>query len=214
MSTCSLSSHIPVRWYNDEPASINQFCNIPVEACRLCSMWLVLPLSLFLLFVDPSTSCCCSSSWKYKLSCTPGCNFFNCNCDTMDGGYCIRRYPVTKCVSWEWTKEWKLKCTKEWSGSECKSSKGRQHAEWCPGRKRMKRSVAASISRAYGELYSQMLERPAMHHFFTFDLNRDGRISLEEAMLTTNGTKEEFNLVDEDNDGHVHPEEFDSSLLS
>ena len=78
----------------------------------------------------------------------------------------------------------------------------------------MKRSVAASISRAYRELYSQMLERPAMHNFFTFDLNRDGRISLEEAMLTTNGTKEEFNLVDEDNDGHVHPEEFDSSLLS
>ena len=78
----------------------------------------------------------------------------------------------------------------------------------------MKRSVAASISRAYGELYSHMLERPAMHHFFTFDLNRDGRISLEEAMLTTNGTKEEFKLVDEDNDGHVHPEEFDSSLLS
>ena len=78
----------------------------------------------------------------------------------------------------------------------------------------MKRSVAASISRAYGELYSQMLERPAMHHFFTFDLNRDGRISLEEAMLTTNGTKEEFKLVDEDNDGHVHPSEFDSSLLS
>ena len=94
------------------------------------------------------------------------------------------------------------------------SSKGRKHAEWCPGRKRIKRSVAASISRAYGELYSQMLERPAMHHFFTFDLNRDGRISLEEAMLTTNGTKEEFKLVDEDNDGHVHPEEFDSSLLS
>ena len=94
------------------------------------------------------------------------------------------------------------------------SSKGRYHAEWCPGRKRKKRSVAASISRAYGELYSQMLERPAMHHFFTFDLNQDGRISLEEAMLTTNGTKEEFKLVDEDNDGHVHPEEFDSSLLS
>ena len=78
----------------------------------------------------------------------------------------------------------------------------------------MKRSVAASISRAYGELYSQMLERPAMHHFFTFDLNRDGRISLEEAMLTTNGTKEEFKMADEDNDGHVRPEEFDSSLLS
>ena len=198
MSTCSLSSHIPVRWYNDEPASVNQFCNIPVEACRLCSMWLVLPLSLFLLFVDPSTSCCCSESLWYPL-CTGSCNFFGCNCDTEDGGFCKRGYcnvPLKDCVY------------------ECKSSKGRRHAEWCPGRKRMKRSVAASISRAYGELYSQMLERPAMHNFFTFDLNQDGRISLEEAMLTTNGTKEEFNLVDEDNDGHVHPSEFDSSLLS
>ena len=78
----------------------------------------------------------------------------------------------------------------------------------------MKRSLAASISEAYGELYGQMHQRPAMHHFLTFDLNRDGRISLEEAMLTTNGSKEEFNLVDEDNNGHVHPQEFDSSLLS
>ena len=76
----------------------------------------------------------------------------------------------------------------------------------------MKRSLAASISQAYGELYSQMHQRPAMHHFLTFDLNRDGRISLEEAMLATNGTEEEFKLVDEDNDGHVRPEEFDSSL--
>ena len=212
MSTCSLSSHIPVRWYNDEPASINQFCNIPVEACRLCPMWLVLPLSLFLLFVDPSTSCCCTESWRFPLCKGPkACNFFGCNCDTADGGYCKRVYYVVKRVN---GKRQNPGWRQVWSKLKCMSSKNRGHAEWCPGRKRMKRSVAASISRAYGELYSQMLERPAMHNFFTFDLNRDGRISLEEAMLTTNGTKEEFKLVDEDNDGHVHPEEFDSSLLS
>ena len=196
MPTCSLSSHIPVRWYNDEPASVNQFCNIPVEACRLCPMWLALPLSLFLLFVDPSTSCCCSISTMYPLCSLKGskCNFFNCNCDTKDGGYCLRMYK--EYVRFLGTKH-------KHKRRVCRSSKGR---------KRMKRSLAASISRAYGELYSQMLERPAMHHFFTFDLNRDGRITLEEAMLTTNGTKEEFKLADEDNDGHVRPEEFDSSL--
>ena len=198
MSTCSLSSHIPVRWYNDEPASVNQFCNIPVEACRLCPMWLVLPLSLFLLFVDPSTSCCCKYSAMYPRC---GCNFFGCNCDTEDGGYCKREYKVDAV---RWGKKVKRRV--------CKSSKNNGHAEWCPGRRRMKRSLAASISQAYGELYSQMHQRPAMHHFFTFDLNQDGRISLEEAMLATNGTEEEFKLADEDNDGHVRPEEFDSSL--
>ena len=112
MPTCSLSSHIPVRWYNDEPASINQFCNIPVEACRLCPMWLALPLSFFLLFVDPSTSCCCSSvgpflPWVVPTGALCGCNFFNCNCDTEDGGYCIRVYKVYLCASWE-----RNKCTK------------------------------------------------------------------------------------------------------
>ena len=164
-------------------------------------MWLVLPLSLFLLFVDPSTSCCCKLSYKYPRC---KCNIFGCKYETEDGGYCKREYK--KLGGYWWGKRVTI--------TRCKSSKNNGHAEWCPGRKRMKRSVAASISRAYGELYSHMLERPAMHHFFTFDLNQDGRISLEEAMLTTNGTKEEFNLVDEDNDGHVHPEEFDSSLLS
>ena len=36
MSTCSLSSHSPVRWYNDEPASENKsILNIPVEVGSL-----------------------------------------------------------------------------------------------------------------------------------------------------------------------------------
>ena len=135
MPTCSLSSRIPVRWYNDEPASINQFCNIPVEACRLCPMWLVLPLSLFLLFVDPSTSCCCTESLMYPLCDRRGrgCNFFGCNCDTEDGGYCKREYKVDAV---RWGKKVKRRV--------CKSSKNNGHAEWCPGRKRMKRSLAAS----------------------------------------------------------------------
>ena len=163
MSTCSLSSRIPVRWYNDEPATVNHFCNIPVEACRLCPMWLVLPLSLFLLFVDPSTSWCCTESWRFPLCKGPkACNFFGCNCDTADGGYCKRGYWFCKKVNG------KLLKTKKDCVYECKSSKGRRHAEWCPGRKRMKRSVAASISRAYGELYSHMLERPAFLQCITF----------------------------------------------
>ena len=47
-----------------------------------------------------------------------------------------------------------------------------------------------------------------------FDLNKDGVIGLEEAMMTTDNftTVEDFKEVDVDNDGFVHPKEFDSSL--
>ena len=68
------------------------------------------------------------------------------------------------------------------------------------------------MSKAYQELYGEMIERPAMENFFAFDLNRDGLISWEEAIVR-NATKEEFKKVDEDNDGFVQPAEFDSSLI-
>ena len=80
----------------------------------------------------------------------------------------------------------------------------------------MKRSVARAISQAYSELYGgHMIERNAMENFFSFDLNRDGLISLEEAMVTnkSSATIEEFKQVDENKDGFVHPSEFDASLI-
>ena len=55
----------------------------------------------------------------------------------------------------------------------------------------MKRSLSSAISEAYGELYGEKIEQAAMENFFSFDLNRDGLISLEEAMVT-NATEEEF----------------------
>ena len=64
----------------------------------------------------------------------------------------------------------------------------------------MKRSVARAISEAYSELYGgDIIERIAMENFFSFDLNQDGLISLEEAMVKNNSnvTIEEFNKVDE-----------------
>ena len=76
----------------------------------------------------------------------------------------------------------------------------------------MKRSLSSAISEAYGELYGEKIERAAMENFFSFDLNRDGLISLEEAMVT-NATEEDFKKVDKDNDGLVHPAEFDASLI-
>ena len=76
----------------------------------------------------------------------------------------------------------------------------------------MKRSTASAISKAYRELYGEMIYRAAMENFFSFDLNRDGLISLEEAMVT-NATEEDFKKVDKDNDGLVHPAEFDASLI-
>ena len=76
----------------------------------------------------------------------------------------------------------------------------------------MKRSLSSAISKAYRELYREKIERAAMENFFSFDLNRDGLISLEEAMVT-NATEEDFKKVDKDNDGLVHPAEFDASLI-
>ena len=76
----------------------------------------------------------------------------------------------------------------------------------------MKRSLSSAISKAYRELYGEKIERAAMENFFSFDLNRDGLISLEEAMVT-NATEEDFKKVDKDNDGLVHPAEFDASLI-
>ena len=53
-----------------------------------------------------------------------------------------------------------------------------------------------------------------MENFLSFDLNRDGLISLKEAMerRNSNDTIVEFKKVDVDNDGFVHPSEFDLSL--
>ena len=72
-----------------------------------------------------------------------------------------------------------------------------------------------AISEAYSGLYGGLIERDAMENFLTFDLNRDGLISLEEAMETrgNNDTIDEFKQVDVDKDGYVHPSEFDQSLV-
>ena len=71
-----------------------------------------------------------------------------------------------------------------------------------------------AVSQAYSGLYGHLIERDAMENFLSFDLNRDGLISLKEAMerRNSNDTIVEFKKVDVDNDGFVHPSEFDLSL--
>ena len=77
-----------------------------------------------------------------------------------------------------------------------------------------------AILQAYSGLYSsELIERDAMENFFSFDLNRDGVISLEEAMMegigiNNNGTVDKFKQVDVNHDGFVQPAEFDLPLLS
>ena len=150
-------------------------------------MWFSVLLVVALLFPDLSSSCCCT----YVESCK--CNIFACNCDT-DEGYCFMNFS-------------------RGGRKVCMSSRGTRREEFCPDRRR-KRSVASAVSQAYGELYSHLIERHAMKNFLAFDLNRDGMISLEEAMdsSSSNGTIDEFRQVDVNNDGFVHPSEFDLSL--
>ena len=51
--------------------------------------------------------------------------------------------------------------------------------EYCPARRRMKRSVATTIAQAYGKIHPDLIDRHEMETFLRFDLNRDGLISLE-----------------------------------
>ena len=124
---------------------------------------------------------------------------FACNCDT-DDGWCYKQVQDKDDGSWK-----------------CASTKGasRIMSEYCPDRRRRKRSVNSAILQAYSGLYSQLIERDALENFFSFDLNRDGLISLDEAMEIggSNGTVDEFKKVDVNNDGFVHPSEFDLSLV-
>ena len=128
---------------------------------------------------------------------------FACNCDTDDEGYCYKH--ITTCEE---------DCSKV---IECRSSQHTDEQEWCPDSalRRRKRSLVLAISEAYGGLYGHLIERHAMENFLTFDVNRDGLISLEEAMdsSSSNGTIDEFQQVDVNNDGFVHPSEFDLSLV-
>ena len=70
------------------------------------------------------------------------------------------------------------------------------------------------IFQAYSGLYPNLVEQAAMENFFSFDLNQDGLITLEEAIefYGSNDTEEGFKQVDLDNDGFVRPSEFDFSL--
>ena len=153
-------------------------------------MWFSALFLLSLLFPDLSSSCCCT----VYLSCR--CNIFACNCDT-DEGYCYKNFKGS-------VPGWKY---------DCRSTRGTKREEFCPDRRR-KRSAVSPILQAYaGGPYYHLLERHAMENFFTFDLNRDGLISLEEAMESSNGTIEGFKQVDVNNDGFVRPSEFDNSLV-
>ena len=72
-----------------------------------------------------------------------------------------------------------------------------------------------SLAEAYSGLYpSSLIEEASMERFFSFDLNLDGVISLQEGMQRSgsNNTGEGFNQVDLDKDGFVKPAELDLSL--
>ena len=96
----------------------------------------------------------------------------------------------------------------------CASSNKGNSREYCPDRRRKRRSIPAALIEAYSGLYSHLVDLPALENFLAFDLDKDGLISFEEAILTTDNitTAEGFKGVDIDNDGFVRPGEFDLSL--
>ena len=178
-------------------------------------MWVPFLLFSSLLLIDPSTGCCCN---HYE-SCE--CNWVGCNCNTVNG-WCKKGYygPVKhgghvsiKPLCWNPGFGLQAGCL------VCYSSEGAgtgredgKDEEYCPHRRRLKRSVATTIIQAYGEIHPDLIDRHEMENFLRFDLNRDGLVSLEEANRS-NATIEEFKQVDANNEGFVHPSEFDASLI-
>ena len=72
------------------------------------------------------------------------------------------------------------------------------------------------ILQAYSGLYpNNLIDQAAMENFYSFDLNQDGLISLEEVTESfgTNSTEDGFKQVDLDKDGFIQPSEFNFSLV-
>eukprot|EP00092_Neocalanus_flemingeri_P014678 GFUD01015840.1.p1 GENE.GFUD01015840.1~~GFUD01015840.1.p1 ORF type:complete len:152 (+),score=38.27 GFUD01015840.1:57-512(+) len=131
--------------------------------------------------------CCCSFSIFQVANC--GCNFFYCNCKTING-YCIHKDEFGHCIS-----------TQGIHGFE----------EVCAA-KRRKRSMDTRLMEDYKENYGHLIGLPELDLFYTFDTDKDGFINIKEARASLNVTLDAFNEVDTNRDGFIQPAEFDSSL--
>eukprot|EP00092_Neocalanus_flemingeri_P063236 GFUD01076466.1.p1 GENE.GFUD01076466.1~~GFUD01076466.1.p1 ORF type:complete len:152 (+),score=35.64 GFUD01076466.1:48-503(+) len=131
--------------------------------------------------------CCCSLEFYYMGSC--GCNFFYCNCKTING-YCVDKDEFGWCIS-----------TKGIHGMK----------EVCAA-KRRKRSMDTKLMEDYKEKYGHLIGLPELDLFYTFDTDKDGFINIEEARASLNVTLDAFKEVDTNRDGFIQPAEFDSSL--
>ena len=118
------------------------FCrNSSLEKQRVEGVWTMrfsplLVASLLFLLPDHSTECCCN--WWYSCRC----NFFGCNCDTDDAGYC-----------YEWTYRYNH------GDRICIiAPKNPEHCE--NGRRRKKRSVTGTILEAEyaGGIYNHLMD--------------------------------------------------------
>eukprot|EP00092_Neocalanus_flemingeri_P020180 GFUD01021851.1.p1 GENE.GFUD01021851.1~~GFUD01021851.1.p1 ORF type:complete len:149 (+),score=38.67 GFUD01021851.1:51-497(+) len=131
-----------------------------------------------------ANSCCCSIG---LFNC--GCNFFNCHCKTING-YCVDKDEY----------------------GQCRSTQGIQGLEELCDAKRRKRSIDTRLMEDYKEKYGHLIGLPELDLFYTFDIDKDGFINIEEARASLNVTLNAFNEVDTNRDGFIQPAEFDSSL--
>jgi len=55
----------------------------------------------------------------------------------------------------------------------CVSSEKRTSEDFCPDRRRRRRSAYSALTEAYSGLYNHLVNLPAMDNFLAFDLNKD-----------------------------------------
>ena len=123
-----------------------------------------------LIFPNLSNGCCCTYThcgtfWCMDPGCRCGCNMFNCNCDTFDGGWCGE---IAKKSAVDYQCQWINYGGIIGSNDACNvhhccaSSKNRKSKDYCPDRRRKKRSIPAALIKAYGGLYIRR------SHFYIF----------------------------------------------
>ena len=141
-----------------------------------------------LINITKVNACCCTlASNICHGHCGFDCNFFGCNCGTIDG-YCVH-YPNYKCGHRSWWRE--PRCKDPYLGGRAVKS-----SEYCAARF-IHLSMLDSDLISRQEMIEYIVKRNASEN--TWESNK---------MLMT--FREKFNDIDENKDGYIQPNELDN----